>query len=101
MAAGGLIDIIEHGRTGFIVDNDDGMAEFSSKVTHLLQNATLRSDLGAAARLYAEKWSWESATSVLRNTQYRLAISNHARSNRDRDLLDEAVGDLYRPDLAW
>jgi hypothetical protein len=29
---------------------------------------------GRAGREWAEKWSWESATSVLRNLQYPLAI---------------------------
>jgi sulfoquinovosyltransferase len=37
--------------------------------------------MGKTARAEAEKWSWEAATSILRNEQYEKAIVNfHSRA---------------------
>jgi sulfoquinovosyltransferase len=84
VAAGGVCDLIENGNNGYLTDNDDGMLEFTARVKELLDNKVAMKAMGERARAYAEKWSWEAATSKLRNLQYRLAISNHQASIADR-----------------
>ena len=90
VAAGGLVDIIENDKTGFLVANNDDMVEFSEKTSLLIQNVELRKQFGLNARKWAEGWSWETATSKLRNIQYRLAIKLHkARDVVSNDHVDE------------
>jgi sulfoquinovosyltransferase len=85
VAAGGLVDIIDDGVTGYLVSNDDQMAEFSMKVKHLIENPTLRTQFSEAATRWASQWSWEAATAKLRNIQYRKAIAIHkSRDHRQR-----------------
>lgn len=43
----------------------------TKQVKKLLYDKELRRSMGSAGRSETEKWSWESATSVLRNVQYR------------------------------
>lgn len=81
VAAGGVVDIIEDSHTGYLAENADDMEEFSQKVKVLIENPTLRSNLSSNAVHWAKKWSWEAATSKLRNVQYRKAIALH----RSRD----------------
>lgn len=81
VAAGGLIDIIEDGNIGYLVDNNDEMEEFSRKVKELAENPSLRRNMSINAVNWATKWNWETATSKLRNIQYRKAIALH----RSRD----------------
>ena len=112
VAAGGLIDIIDTGSTGYLVSNTDGMQEFIARTRELVENAELCKDMGASARKWAEGWSWESASSKLRNIQYRRAIANfHERRGKklsqEAELSEEefesslaSIGNLYRPDLA-
>ena len=103
VAAGGLIDIIDHEKTGYLAVNGDDMTEFSAHTTTLIQNIELRKQIGQQAREYAVKWSWESATSILRNIQYQQAITNHRNSQYDKDEAQRILvqqGELYRPDLA-
>jgi hypothetical protein len=46
-----------------------------------LQNNKVREDMGKKARVEAERWGWEAATSVLRNIQYEKALVNfHSRA---------------------
>ena len=104
VAAGGLVDLIDSGNTGFLVSNTDGMEEFTTKVKELIENVSLRKDMGVAARAWSEGWSWESATSKLRNIQYRTAIRNFQekkaaeRDEESQRLLAE-ISDRFRPDL--
>jgi sulfoquinovosyltransferase len=72
--AGGLVDIIEHGKTGYLVDNDDEMVEFSEYVGKLFADPPLRRNMSSAAVRWARGWSWEAATAKLRNVQYRKAL---------------------------
>ena len=103
VAAGGLLDIIEDGSTGYLVSNTDGMTSFSARVKELIENPKLREVMGTNAREWAEGWSWEAATSKLRNLQYRQAIENF-RTRRSaeelaaKEALMEQFGELYRPD---
>ena len=77
--AGGIPDIIDHGKTGFLVDPGN----LDKYVQHLneLRDARFRGKMGAAARKEAERWGWEAATSYLRNVQYEKALINfHSRA---------------------
>ena len=80
VAAGGVLDLVEEGNNGYLADNDDGMVEFTEKTRKLLNNAEERSAMARRCRSYAESWSWEVATSKLRNLQYRVAIMNHKQA---------------------
>jgi sulfoquinovosyltransferase len=72
--AGGIPDVIADGRTGFLARPNDA-EDFADKVGILLNDAHLRQNMSVEARIEAEKWDWESATSFLRNIQYRKAIA--------------------------
>jgi len=78
-AAGGIMNLIHEGVDGFLVKTGDidGYVENLNK----LRDASLRETMGENARMEAEKWSWEAATSILRNIQYEKAIVNfHSRA---------------------
>lgn len=74
VSAGGLVDIIQHGKTGFLANNDDNMVEFASCVKDILKNKEKRRKMSAAALEYTKKWSWDAATTKLAQVQYRKAI---------------------------
>jgi len=103
VAAGGLIDIVEDGNTGYLVSNEDDMEQFSARTKELLDQPKLRSNMGISARRWAESWSWEAATAKLRNLQYRKAVQNHRQRNemaqQVRDSLKKQAS-MFRPDLA-
>lgn len=105
VAAGGVADLIETGSTGYLVSNTDGMVEFTARVKELVANEALRKQMGLNARAWAEGWSWEAATSKLRNVQYRVAIENFkARrvAEEEEEALQAALeerGNLFRPDF--
>ena len=73
-AAGGILNLIHDGVDGFLVQpgDTDGYVE----KLKFLQDTKARETMGQNARTEAEKWSWEAATSVLRNIQYERAIIN-------------------------
>ncbi|CAM9491802.1 unnamed protein product [Discosporangium mesarthrocarpum] len=73
--AGGIPDLIDDGKTGFLVKPGDAEA-FSVRVRQLLENEGMRGRMALAARQETERWSWEAATSYLRNVQYKKAIAN-------------------------
>lgn len=107
VAAGGLVDIIDNDKTGYLVSNDDDMVEFAAKTKELIQNKEKRAQFGLNARTWAEGWSWETATSKLRNIQYRTAIRLHkARdviTHGHDDEIERALmskANMYRPDMA-
>jgi len=78
-AAGGILNLIHDGEDGFLVTPGD--TDTYVEKLELLRDASLRESMGKTARAEAEKWSWEAATSVLRNVQYEKAIVNfHSRA---------------------
>ncbi len=79
--AGGLVDIVEHEKTGFLAENDTEMDDFSARVGKLIRGTRLRLRMGTAAVNWARTWSWRAATEKLRNWQYPAAIELH----RSRD----------------
>lgn len=79
-AAGGILNLIHEGVDGYLVKpgDTDGYVEALNKLSG---DASARETMGKNARAEAEKWSWEAATSVLRNIQYEKAIVNfHSRA---------------------
>lgn len=79
--AGGLVDIIEDGITGFLVPDEDDMHEFYQRVRELIDDKSLRVRMGQNARRSALTWSWEVASEHLRTVQYSKAINFHFSRN--------------------
>jgi len=77
--AGGIPDIIDDGKTSFLVPTGD-IDSYVERLTQL-QDKKVREQYSIAARKEAERWGWEAATSVLRNQQYEKALINfHSRA---------------------
>ena len=78
-AAGGILDLIDDGKTGFLAPPGDTDV-FVKRLTELTDRR-FREKMGKSARAEAERWGWESATSYLRNVQYERALINfHSRA---------------------
>ena len=78
-AAGGILDLIDDGKTSFLVE--PGNTEKYVQRLNELRDSKFRSKMGKAARAEAERWGWEAATSQLRNVQYEKALINfHSRA---------------------
>ena len=94
VAAGGVQDLIQDDKNGFLVENNDNMIEFSKKVQYLTSkdNKDVRDSMGVYARTWSELWSWKSATSRLRNIQYPAAMK--LNKVRDEDLLKKHIPSL-------
>jgi sulfoquinovosyltransferase len=73
--AGGIPDLIENGKTGFLVPPGDTEA-FADRLHLLQKNPNSRADMAMAGRQETEKWSWESSMSKLRHEQYENARVN-------------------------
>mmetsp|Transcript_7849 Transcript_7849/g.8990 ORF Transcript_7849/g.8990 Transcript_7849/m.8990 type:complete len:503 (+) Transcript_7849:308-1816(+) len=79
-AAGGIPNLIHEDVDGYLVPPGD-IDGFVEKLKILKDDKETRERLAKGARVEAEKWSWEAATSVLRNEQYEKAIVNfHSRA---------------------
>lgn len=85
--AGGLLDLIAHGQTGYLAEDTD---TFSQYVRELIADPMLRQQMGRQARANTLQWSWYNATNDLRNIQYRKAIALH----RSRDDQGNHVRDI-------
>jgi sulfoquinovosyltransferase len=72
--AGGIPDLIKDGVDGFLVEPTDTEAYVDR--LEKLRDTKFRAEMGNKARKEAERWSWEAATSVLRNVQYERAMIN-------------------------
>ena len=80
-AVGGLLDAVEHERTGLLVPPGDPAA-LRAAIGRLLTDATLRARLGAAARERAgERFSWVEATAATL-AAYEAALSPGQRPTR-------------------
>lgn len=78
-AAGGILDLIDHGKTGYLAPPGDIPAFVHSLKE--LQDTKIRQRMGKSARTEAERWGWEAATNHLRTTQYDQALKNYASRN--------------------
>ena len=81
--AGGIPSIIKDGKTGLLVNPRDP-AEFTAKVKSLLDDRKKLAEFAKAALEDTQTWSWESATSYLRNVQYPRAIKNFNIKKEER-----------------
>lgn len=78
-AAGGILDLIDDGNTGFLAPPGD--TDIYVERLKQLTDKKFREKMGKVARAEAERWGWESATSYLRNVQYERALINfHSRA---------------------
>jgi D-inositol-3-phosphate glycosyltransferase len=64
-AVGGLRTLVEHGRTGFLVEGRDPDA-FADRVAQVLADPALAAGLGAAAARRAGGYTWSTAAARLR-----------------------------------
>ncbi|HEY9412463.1 MAG TPA: glycosyltransferase family 1 protein [Jiangellaceae bacterium] len=77
-AAGGPLDLVEHGRTGFLIPPDDP-GELRRSVTGLVSDPELRTTLARAARESVHGRSWSAVRDQLLE-HYRAAIARrHVR----------------------
>ena len=77
--AGGLIDLIQDGSTGFLVPPGD-IDAFCQSIQKLHQTPDLYQSMLQAGRLETEEWSWEASMEQVRSIIYPLALQNF--SNR-------------------
>jgi sulfoquinovosyltransferase len=80
--AGGIPNMIDHGHTGYLVDdykNEANSDEYVSRIHELQTNATKRNEMGVLARRATEEWSWEASMSNLLHVQYPQARANYER----------------------
>ena len=70
--AGGIPHVVDHGRTGLLVEPGSGAA-LAEGIRALLRDPGLRARLAAEGRREAERWSWPEATRALVG-YYRAAI---------------------------
>eukprot|EP00177_Eucheuma_denticulatum_P008104 GFKZ01014767.1.p1 GENE.GFKZ01014767.1~~GFKZ01014767.1.p1 ORF type:complete len:575 (-),score=58.30 GFKZ01014767.1:681-2246(-) len=73
--AGGIPDIIDHARTGYLFERGS-YEECSARIEQLLGDKQLREGMGKAAREEAQRWSWRASAAATRNVGYGRAISN-------------------------
>lgn len=64
-AVGGLRTLVDHGRTGFLVEGRDPSA-FAAYVAEVLDNPRLASSLGDAASARARRYTWSTSAARLR-----------------------------------
>jgi glycosyltransferase involved in cell wall biosynthesis len=75
--AGGIPDVIEHGKNGLMFTPGD-LGDLTGQLKTLLFNPELRKRFGLQARKDMEKWSWKAATEKLID-YYELAGRVHKR----------------------
>jgi len=81
-AGGGLLDAVEHERTGLLVPPGDAAA-LRAAIERLLADAPLRARLGAAARERAgERFSWTAATAATLVTYEAALAPGHSPMRR-------------------
>ncbi|MBX3314428.1 MAG: glycosyltransferase [Actinobacteria bacterium] len=71
-AVGGLRTLVEHGRTGLLVDERDPAA-FAEAVTTLLADPVRAAEMGASASARAARYTWSTAAARLRRIYGDLA----------------------------
>lgn len=74
--AGGIPDIVQHGKTGFLF-KPNSIDDCETYVRKLLDDSRLREEMSAAARREAMKWAWTASAAATRNVGYGRAISSY------------------------
>jgi len=72
-AVGGLRTLVEHGRSGFLVEGRDP-AVFAAYVDELLDNPALAASMGAAAATRGRGYTWSTAAARLRRLYADLTV---------------------------
>ena len=63
-AAGGVIDTIENGETGWLYKPQDDR-DFIDKLTLLIQDSSLRNSMGVKAKELSRQWNWKKSVDNL------------------------------------
>jgi D-inositol-3-phosphate glycosyltransferase len=71
-AVGGLTTLVEHGRTGYLVD-PSAPNSFADAVSVVLSDPVLAEQLATAAVVRARRYTWAQSASLLRSTYEELA----------------------------
>lgn len=71
---GGVSDLVEHGRTGFIC-NANKPTELAERVSFLMKHPDQRASLGKSGREYVKTYSWEAINSGLLQRYQELIVS--------------------------
>ena len=72
-AVGGLTTLVDHGRTGFLVD-DEAPSAFADAVRSILDDSLLAERMSTAAVVRARGYTWARSAAVLRATYEELAV---------------------------
>lgn len=72
-AVGGLLTLVDHGRTGFLVPERDPV-EFARDIDRLLDDPNLANSMGAAAAERAQRYTWSLAAARLRRAYADLRV---------------------------
>ena len=70
---GGLLTLVDHGRTGFLVPERDPV-EFASDIARLLDEPLLAAQMGEAAAQRARRYTWSFAAARLRRAYADLGV---------------------------
>jgi D-inositol-3-phosphate glycosyltransferase len=71
-AVGGLTTLVEHNRTGYLVERPDP-GEFALSVSGILDDPELADRLSVASVVRARRYTWAQAAASLRRTYEELA----------------------------
>ena len=74
-AVGGLTTLVDHGRTGYLVDEATPEA-FAEAAGRILADPLLAEQLGTAAVVRARRYTWAHSAALLRATYEELAVGN-------------------------
>lgn len=92
MNLGGVADVVEHGREGFLADNED---EFVDYIVRLIRETELRQQMAARTRDRLDRFAWEHVIARHQNlfclAQQRLAGTPELRLNRLGERTDSAA----------
>lgn len=77
-SVGGVPEIVQHGRTGFLVSQDNP-TELVNATRQLIEDSTLRREIGAQARSYVEETHSVSRLPAYLADLYALALGNSTR----------------------
>ncbi len=72
-AVGGLLTLVDHGRTGFLVPERDPV-EFARDIDRLLDDPNLANSMGAAGAERAQRYTWSLAAARLRRAYADLRV---------------------------
>ncbi len=71
---GGLRSLVDHGRTGFLVDDPSSSDAFAGWVRQILAEPLLAERLGTGAVLRARRYTWAHAANLLREIYAELTV---------------------------